>query len=109
MGTYSRQHRMRINPWWILYINNYQLIASDVWEMFMSEQELDQLAELIASKLSNPKMTLTTDEVAEQLNTTRSYVSELRNRKKLRAFKIGKRYIYPRKEVERYIERECGR
>ncbi len=75
----------------------------------MNEQELDQLAELIASKLSNPKMTLTTDEVAEQLNTTRSYVSELRNRKKLRAFKIGKRYIYPRKEVERYIERECGR
>ena len=72
-------------------------------------EELEVLANLIAAKLSNPKMTLTTDEVAEQLNTTRNYVSELRNRRKLKAFKIGKRYLYPRKEVERYIEREIGK
>ena len=78
----------------------------------MSDEELEELealADLIAAKLSNPKMTLTTDEVAEQLNTTRNYVSELRNRRKLKAFKIGKRYLYPRKEVERYIEREIGK
>ncbi len=75
----------------------------------MSNEELELLAEMIASKMSKPKMTLTTDEVAEELHTTRSYVSELRNKRKLKAFKIGKRYLYPRKDVERYIEREVGR
>lgn len=71
--------------------------------MTLTADELDLLAEKIAAKI-RPKMTLTSEDVAAELNCSRQYVDILRRQGKLRAIQKGKTYIYPRSYVEDYVE-----
>lgn len=54
------------------------------------------------------KLTLTTSEVAEHLNTSRNLIDILRQEGAITGIKKGNGYIYPVREIERFLDRWVG-
>lgn len=76
----------------------------------LEDDAIEKIAVRVAALISQPKLTMTSDEVAEELHCSVEYVNELRRSHKLRGVKKGKIYIYSRKAVEDYIsyaEKKC--
>ena len=71
--------------------------------MRMGEQEMERLAEKIA-RMIRPPLTLTTQQVAEELHCSRQFVGVLRKQGKIRGIKHGNQYVYPYKSVKLYAE-----
>ena len=55
-----------------------------------------------------PKLTLTTSEVATHLNTSRNLIDILRQEGAITGIKKGNGYIYPVREIERFLTEWIG-
>ena len=57
---------------------------------------------------SFPKMTLTVDETAEELNVSRPTAYELVRQEGFPAFRIGQRILVSREGLQRWIDARCA-
>ncbi len=56
----------------------------------------------------NVRLTYTVEEVAEALGVGKNTAYELVRSQRLRAVKIGRRYLIPQQEVGEFLEREAA-
>jgi hypothetical protein len=73
----------------------------------MTEVEISELAGKIAEKIAVP-ISYTAEELAEKLHVNRNKISIWRRYGAIRGIRVGAKWIYPTKEVLRFLDDYLG-
>lgn len=69
----------------------------------MTDEEMEVLAERIAKKVRDP-IAYDSESLCELLKIKRSRLDQLRKTHQIRAKRVGQSWVYPKNEVQRFLD-----